>query len=209
MQISWNGLGSFTISAKPAQTEVTIVTNPFMPGEAKFKVQTGSILVRSHDDKDTSNIGAVSSEHPENGRKVFVVEHAGEYEVLGFFVTGVDAPRKDGTPHTIYRFDAESLRIGFLGALDRQLSTAEIESLGPIDILILPAGGKGVLSASDAASVVAEIEPSLVIGSYVGSGDYAKAEALPRELGCQSETSNKFKVAKTSLPEDMRVILFS
>ena len=209
MQISWNGLGSFTISAKPAQTEVSVVTNPFQPSEGKFKAQTGSILVRSHDDKDTSNLAAVTAEHPEAGKKVFVVDHAGEYEVQGLFVTGIDAPKKDGTPHTMYRFDAESLRVGFLGALDRALSASEVEALGPIDILILPAGGKGVLNPSDAAAVVAEIEPSIVIAAYVGSGDYAKPEALQRELGCQSESVNKFKVTKSGLAEDMRFILFT
>ena len=78
MQISWNGLGSFIVTAKPGASEMTLVTNPFVSGEAKFKPLEASIVVQSHAGKDTENLAAVSAEHPENGKKVFVLSHAGE-----------------------------------------------------------------------------------------------------------------------------------
>jgi hypothetical protein len=217
MQISWNGLGSFTIIAKPAQTEVTLVTNPF---SAEVSGETGrrpvftkieaSLVVQSHEGKDTNNLAAISAEHKEEGRKTFVIPHAGEYEVQGVFVNGIHAPKKDGSRHTIYRFDAEGMRVGFLGALDRPLTTTEVEALGPIDILIVPAGGKTVFSATQAAEAVAQVEPRLVIPSYVGSGDFGTAEALKRELGCQSEETGKLKIVRTGLPEeDMKMVILS
>lgn len=210
MQISWNGLGSFTMTSKPAQAEVTLVTNPFTSTEVKFKPLEASIVVQSHAGKDTNNLSAISPEHPEEGRKTFVVTHAGEFEIQGVFVTGVHAPKKDGTPHTIYRFDAEGMRVAWLGALDRALSAADIEALGPIDILIVPAGGQDVMSATQAAEVVAQIEPRLVIASYVGSSGYGTVDALKRELGCQSEDMPKLKITRAGLPEeDMKMILLS
>ena len=209
MQITWNGLGSFTIAAKPAQTDVTLVTNPFSHSELKFKATEASLVVQSHEGKDTGNLSAISPEHPEEGRKTFIIPHAGEYEVQGIFVTGIHAPKKDNTPHTIFRFDAESMRIGFLGALDRPLSAAEVEALGPIDMLILPAGGKDVLTAAQAAEVVTLVEPRLVMAAYVDGAGYGSAEALKRELGCQSESVNKFKITRTGLPEeDMKMIIY-
>lgn len=205
MQISWNGLGSFTFVAKPAQSEVTLVTNPFTSGETKFKATQASLVVQSHAGKDTNNLSAVSSEHADNGQEVFVVSHAGEYEVQGVFVTGIDAPRKDGTPHAIYRFDAEGMKIAFLGALDRALTAAEVESLGPIDILILPAD-KELLTAAQAAAIVGEVEPRIVIPSYT---DGAATDSLKRELGCQSEATAKFKIVRAGLPvEDMKMVTF-
>jgi hypothetical protein len=211
MQIAYNGLGSFTISAKPMQAEVTVVTNPFNSPNTKFKTVAASLAVSSHDGKDANNFSAVEPEHPEDKKDVFNIPHAGEYEVGGIAVTGVDAPRKDGTPHAIYRFDAEGMKIGFLGALDRTLSEKEIESLGPIDILILPAGGKSVLSATQAAEVVAQIEPRVVIPSYVDGGDeYGTADALKRELGCPTEEVNKYKIVRAGLPEeDMKLVTFT
>jgi hypothetical protein len=210
MNISWNGLGSFQISAKPGQSDVSLVTNPFSPtGNLKFpRAIEASIVVTSHEGKDTENLEAVVPEH--EGKKPFHVEHAGEYEVEGLFVTGVDAPKKDGTPHAVYRFDAEGMRIAFLGALDRQLTTKEIEGLGTIDVLIVPAGGTDVLSATSAAELVAQVEPRVVIASYVGDEGYGDVAALKRELSCAVEEVAKFKFTKATLPEeDMKLIVLS
>ncbi|MEK7183245.1 MAG: MBL fold metallo-hydrolase [Patescibacteria group bacterium] len=210
MQITWNGLGSFTITAKPAQTEVTLVTNPFNHPDIKFKSVAAYLVVQSHEGKDTSNLGAISPEHPEEGHKTFLIPHAGEYEIQGVFVTGIHAPKKDGSAHTIYRFDAENMRVGYLGALDRALTTADIEALGPIDILIVPAGGKDVFTATQAAEAVAQVEPRMVIASYVGDADYGTVDALKRELGCQTEDVGKLKIARAGLPEeDMKMVLLS
>ncbi len=208
MQISWNGLGSFTVISKPSQGDVTLVTNPFTSSDLRFKPVEASILVQSHEGKDTGNVGAISAEHPEEGRKTFAIPHAGEYEVQGVFVTGIHAPKKDGTSHAIFRFDAEGMRVGFLGALDRTLTTAEVEALGPIDILIVPAGGQDVLSATQAAEVVATVEPRMVIPSYVGAEKYGTADALKRELGCPSEEVQKLKITRSALPEeDMKMVI--
>ncbi|MFZ2681802.1 MAG: MBL fold metallo-hydrolase [Patescibacteria group bacterium] len=210
MQITWNGFGSFTLVSKPSQTEVTLVTNPFTHADVKFKAVEASIVVQSHQSKDTNNLGAISPEHPESGKKTFLIPHAGEYEVQNVFVTGIHAPKRDGSAHTLYKFDTEGIKIGFLGALDRELTTSEVEALGPIDILIVPAGGQDVMTASQAAVAVAQVEPRMVIAAYVGDGDYGAVEALQRELGCQSEDVGKLKVTRASLPEeDMKLVLLA
>ncbi len=209
MQINWNGLGSFTIVTKPAQAEVTLVTNPFTHSELKFKSVEASLVVQTHQGSDTNNLGAVLPERAQAGKKIFYIPHAGEYEVQGVFVTGIHAPKKDGSIHTIYRFDVEGMRVGFLGALDRSLTTLEVEGLGPIDILIVPAGGQDVLTASQAAEAVSLVEPRLVIAAYVDEGGYGSVEALKRELGCQSEEVSKLKITRASLPEeDMKMVVF-
>jgi L-ascorbate metabolism protein UlaG (beta-lactamase superfamily) len=210
MQIIWNGLGSFTLVSKPAQADVTLVTNPFTHADLKLKPVEASLVVQSHVGKDTGNVGAVLPEHPEEGRKTFLIPHAGEYEVQGVFVTGIHAPKKDGTAHTIFRFDTENMRVGFLGALDRTLTAAEIETLGPIDILLVPAGGQDVATASLAAEIVAQVEPRLVIASYVGDAPYGGVEALQRELGCLVEDAGKLKITRAGLPEeDMKMVLLA
>lgn len=215
MQILYHGLGSFTLSGKPGQGEVSLITNPFtQAGSLKFpRSASASLVVLSHEGKDTDNVESVVSEEDHDlKKKPFVVSYPGEYEVKGIFATGIDAPKKDGSAHTIYRFDVEGIHIGFLGALDRPLNEKEIEALGAVDILIIPAGGKDVLTASAAAELIAEIEPRLVIPSHIESGDglYASAEALKKELGCPTEESNKFKVLKSGLPaEDMRMVIVS
>lgn len=214
MNITWNGLGSIILTAKPGQTEVSLVTNPFTSVDGlKFpKSVAASIVVQSHKGEDTDNLEAVVEEHEGDG-KPFRVYHAGEYEVRGLFVTGISAPKKDGTEHTIYRFDSEGMHVAYLGAIDRALTSKEQEQLGAIDILLLPAGGGAVLGASAAAEVVAQIEPRMVVPLYVsavegdGAGDVA---AFTRELSVPSETMSKLKIVKAGLPEeDMRMVILS
>lgn len=202
------------LTAKPGQSEVSLVTNPFTTVAAlKFpKSVAASIVVQSHKGDDTDNLDAIVEEHEGDG-KPFRVYHAGEYEVRGLFVTGISAPKKDGTEHTIYRFDSEGMHVAYLGAIDRALTSKEQEQLGAIDILLLPAGGGAVLSASAAAEVVAQIEPRMVVPIYVsavegdGAGDVA---AFTRELSVPSETMSKLKIAKAGLPEeDMQMVILT
>lgn len=202
MQIAWNGLGSFEIAVKTGQGDVTVVTNPFSSDDVKFpRAQVASLIVASHDGKDASEYGAVAPEYPEDKRCPFIVDHAGEYEVRGVAVTGVHAPKKDGTVHTVYRIDAESMSIGFLGALDRMLTDKEIEQLGNIDVLLVPVGGEGTLGAKAAAELVAAVEPRMVVPSY------GEPEALCRELSCPTESTPKLKLTRAALPEeDMKVV---
>lgn len=200
--ISWNGLGSFTLAVKTPQGDVTVVTDPFESKEVKFpRSIAASLIVSSHDSGDARVYDAIVSEYPEDKRCPFIVEHAGEYEVRGVAVTGVSLPRKDGSAHTAYRVDVESMRIGLLGALDRAMTDKEVEALGTIDVLIVPVG-KDVLSVSVAAEVVAAIEPRLVIPSHTQD-----QSEFCRELSCPTETTQKLKLVRSGLPEeDMKVV---
>lgn len=214
MNIAWNGLGSVIITAKVGQEDVSLVTNPFTSvGSLKFpKSVSASLVVKSHIGDDTDNDSAVVPEH-EGDPQPFVVDHAGEYEVRGIFATGISVPKKDGAPHTIYRFDVEGIHVGFLGAIDRSLTSKELEELGAVDILLIPAGGEGVLSASAAAQAVAQIEPRMVVPMYVSAAEgdgYGDVAAFVREISAPNETVPKLKITRAGLPEeDLRVVILT
>ena len=195
-------MGSYTFAMKTASGDVTVVTDPFASGDVKFpRSLAASLVVSSYDDAAAHTLDAIVPEYPEDKRNPFLVEHAGEFEVRGVAVTGVAAPRKDGTLHTIYRMDAENMHIGFLGALDRVLTDKEVEALGTVDVLIIPTG-TGVLSASACAEVIAQIEPRLVIPSYAED-----TSAFCRELSAPTESTPKLKLVRAGLPEeDMKIV---
>ena len=205
MDITWHGLGSFSFSGKPVSGEVTLVTDPFEGGEGLRYPRTlsAALVVQSHEGKDAGNAEAISGM---DKKQPFVVHHAGEYEVQGVFVTGIRAPKKDGSEHTIYRIIFEGIKIGFLGALDRTLTDTELERLGDIDVLIVPVGGGEVLNKDGAQDVVNQVEPRLVVPSYFHVSGSTRtlegADAFCKELACPREDSNKLKITKSSLPED-------
>lgn len=213
MNITWHGLGSFSISGKPISGEVSIVTDPYEGGEGLRYPRTlsAAIVASSHDSKDANNVDAVSGM---DKKKPFLVNHAGEYEVQGIFVTGVRAPKKSGEEHSIFRITMEGVKIGFLGSIDRKLTNAELEGLGEIDVLIVPVGGGDVLDKDGAQEVVNQVEPRLVVPSYfhvAGSKrKLADAEAFCKEMACPREDTNKLKITKSSLPqEDIQVAVLA
>ena len=209
MQISWHGLGCFRLSGKPNGQEVTVVTDPYQNSVGlRFpRSLTASMTLVSHDAPGANNIEAIGGE---NEVPSFVVTYPGEYEVKGVFATGVAAARSDGE-HTIYRIDFEDMTVGFLGALDRTLTDDELSTLGSIDILLIPMGGGDVLGKTQAADLVAEIEPRLVIPSYYHVDGLKEkregVEAFCKELGCPREDVSKLKMTKNALPvEGLRLI---
>lgn len=211
MQITWNGLGSFAITGKPIQGDVTLVTDAYQNSTGlRFpRTLTGSIVVQSHDGDLASNTSAIGDE----GKiKPFAVTHAGEFEVRGIFVTGIRAPKKDGTEHTIYRIGLEGMKIAFLGALDRKLTDKELAALGDIDILIVPVGGGSVMDKDTASDVVSQVEPRLVIPSHFKvqglKEKFADVKPFCDELACPTEESKKIKLTKSGLPqEDIQIIV--
>lgn len=210
MNISWNGFGSYTLKGKPLDGEVTLVTDPYdnATGLRFPRTLKASIIAQSHDSDYANNLEAVS---PEGEGRIFKVTHAGEYEVRGIFVQGVTAKKKDESAHTVFKITFEDVRIGFLGALDRKLNAAEVEALGEVDVLIVPIGGNSVMDAKLAAEVVGQIEPRIVVPSFVnvkGSKEkFAEVKDFCTEIGLTSEEVNKLKVTRSSLPaEDMQVI---
>jgi len=213
MQINWNGLGSFTVVGKPFTGDVTIVTDPYDASVGmKFpRNLAASIVVSSHVGEMANNIKEVAGE---DAKHPFVIDHAGEFEVKGVFVTGVRAVRKDGADHTIYRIDLEDVSIGFLGALDRVLTDKEVEALGTVDVLILPVGGGSVIDKSIASDITAQIEPRLVIPSHFAvkglKEKFESVQGFCEEVSCSSEESKKLKLTRNSLPqEDMQVTVLS
>ncbi|MSR85310.1 MBL fold metallo-hydrolase, partial [Candidatus Uhrbacteria bacterium] len=101
--------------------------------------------------------------------------------------------------------------IGFLGGLHRMLTEEEQGRLENIDILLLPVGGAGHLTAKQAVETIQIVEPRIVIplGHHVEGvkEKLGSADAFCKELGvCKRQDSNKLKISKKDLPaEDLLV----
>lgn len=211
MIIQWFGLGNFSISGKVGGEDVAVVTDPYGDtfGVRPPRAMQANMVAQSHQKGYADNIDMVTA--PE-GKEVFAVTHAGEYETSGVFVNGIHAPTKALPGHTIYRVFLEEMSIGFLGALDRKLTDSEIEDLGDIHVLILPVGGDDVLSPADAADVVAQVEPRIVIPAHYHidklNTKHGTVESFVKSLGVTPTREQKFKVTKSSLPaEDMELVI--
>jgi L-ascorbate metabolism protein UlaG (beta-lactamase superfamily) len=168
----------------------------------------------------TAHIVTLSSRNPEHvtpavikpvKERVFVIDGPGEYEVEGIMITGVRTyhDNQKGARHghnTVYVISLDGLVFCHLGELGHDLTTQQIEEIGVIDVVFVPANSS--LSPAKLTEIVASIEPRAVIPLY----DTPKQlEKIAHEFGLKEwSAQEKVSVTDSSLPaegEEMRMIV--
>ncbi len=164
-KISWAGQSCFSISVSHGKDHsADIVIDPFSEEAIGLKLPSLSadIVMVSHEHKDHNNVKGVK------GTPV-VIDGPGEYEVKEVFVQGISSfhdneQGKERGTNTIYMFEAEQMRFCHLGDLGQaQLTDEQLEKIGRVDILMIPVGGVYTISGAEAAKIIAQIEPKIVI----------------------------------------------
>ena len=147
-----------------------------------------------------ADIAFVSLNHPDfNGveevtrtaKEPFVVRGPGEYEIQGVFVKGFETPSAyspDAVRNTMYSVRLEDMNILFLGALSEKKPNLEIiEDMDSVDVLFVPIGGDGVLSAADAHELAVSLEAKVIIPiHYDGMGEKDALKVFLKEAGEES-----------------------
>src|SRR3989344_5861765 len=159
MEIQYIGHSSFKIRGKNA----SVVCDPYDPQFTglKFPKISAEIVTISHNHGDHNNSEGVSD-------KTLVISGPGEYEVKGVKVVGLSTYHdgkegKERGKNTIYRIDIDKISPVHLGDLGHKLTDSQIDSLGTVDILLIPVGGVYTLNPAEAAVVVSQLEPKVII----------------------------------------------
>jgi L-ascorbate metabolism protein UlaG (beta-lactamase superfamily) len=155
-----------------------------------------------------------------------VIEGAGEYEVGGLLIYGTAVKRyidDDKDPHragTIYKIVCDGLTIAIIGNANSKTDFGKVLADGnnTIDVLIIPVGGGGyTIDYKDAAKIVKELEPKVVIPvHYKEDGiNYEvpqdSVDLFIKELSVDVEDAgSKFKIKSAeSLPASLTVVKIS
>lgn len=160
---------------------------------------------------------------PDVESTALLLEGPGEYEVGPFAITGLSARRHIDTEaehnqSAVYHIDVNDIRIGVVGNVAAPLSEEQLETIGIVEILILPVGGNGyTLDAKSAASVVAQVEPKIVIPVHYA--DAAVNYEVPQdsvddfvaELGAPVEYADtRFKLKSlAAIPAALTTVIIS
>ena len=212
MEITWYGHSCFRLTER---NYATVVTDPFDSksiGYSALRLKSDIVTV-SHAAPGHSNTDAVKGiSH--------VIDGAGEFEIGGVFITGVQTDggssrkkgKDDAARNTIYVFDYDGITVAHLGDLKHTPTQSEIESLGTINVALVPVGGGGGLNAAKAAEIISLLEPNLVIPMHYSTPDVKlPLDALNKfikEMGLsQTETQPSLKVTRSSLPHETHVIV--
>ena len=207
MEIVWLGHSCFRLKGR----DVTIITDPHdrTSGYTLGKV-TADVVTVSHRAPDHSNVKAI-------GGNPRVVDGPGEYEIGGVFITGL-ATRRDGSKgrdserNTAYQIEIDDLTICHLGDLGHILTPEQVELMSNADVLLIPVGGNNTINAGQAAEVVSQIEPRIVVPMHykteVSTLDLDPVGKFLREMGVKDPTPQpKLTVTRGNLPEETTVVL--
>ena len=137
-------------------------------------------------------------------KKPFAIAGPGEYEVKGVFIKGFASESGyDGEKriNTIYTVSLEGMNICFLGALNQaELPKDADEALETVDILFVPVGGEGVLSAAQAYKLAVSIGPKIMIPVHYGEiGGKEALKAFLKEAGENPKPEAKLTLKKKDL----------
>jgi len=207
MDITWLGHSCFRIRG----TRTRVITDPYPPS-------LGYSL-----GKPTAHILTVSHQHPGHsyvqgiGGQPKVIHGPGEYEIGDVLISGIvtfhDAEQgKTKGKNTIYLIEVDEVAVCHLGDLGHVLTTAQVEEIGNVDVLLLPVGGVSTIDAAKAAEVVRQIEPKAVVPMHYKTAALSwKLEPVDRflkEIGLKEVNSQpKLSLTKSSLPLSTQVFL--
>jgi L-ascorbate metabolism protein UlaG (beta-lactamase superfamily) len=212
MEITWYGHSCFRLTER---NYATVVTDPF---DSK---SIGYSALRLKSDIVTVSHAAPGHSHTDAVKGIsHVIDGAGEFEIGGVFITGVQTDggssrkkaKDDAARNTIYVIDYDGITVAHLGDLKHTPTQSEIESLGTINVALVPVGGGGGLNAAKAAEIISLLEPNLVIPMHYST----PAAKLPldalnkfiKEMGLsQTETQPSLKVTRSSLPHETHVVV--
>ena len=174
--------------------------------------QTADVVTISHEDAGHINLDAVKPEF-------MTLRGPGEYEVHDVFVTGIRtfhdaAGGKERGYNTIYLIELEGMVICHLGDLGHPLTEEQAEAMANVDVLLAPVGGGTVIEPAQAAEIVSQLEPKVVIpmryATALGDKELGTPEPFAKELGVELPAAEEKLVLRHSeLGETMRLVMLA
>jgi L-ascorbate metabolism protein UlaG (beta-lactamase superfamily) len=208
VDLSWLGHACFRLRGR----DVTILTDPYEGdgwGYPPLAVSANVVTI-SNDHPHHAGISAVEG-------RPHVLRGPGEYEISGVLIWGVRTARTPDNPtkNTAFIIKIEELTICHLGDLaSAPLTSDELANIKDADVLLVPVGGNCTINAQQAAGVVAQVEPKLIVPMHYATEEtrgYLALDDISRfckELGAtEAAPRSRLSITPTSLPSEPTVML--
>ncbi len=198
IEITYFGRNCFRLKGRDG----AVITDPVSPdsGFAFSKQSAEIVTVSRRIDPGYSYTEGV-------GGDPIVLDAPGEYEIGGILVTGLANRHADGTRNVMFICEIDGIRVGHLGLAQN----ATLEEFKGIDVLLLPGGGLNARAPNLAADLMTKIDPRLVIPMNYKTGPETMAleplESFFKETGSRPEPQPKISVSRSSLPQDLTIMV--
>ncbi len=203
MDLQFYGANCFSLSLKG--TRIVIDDN---------LVELGAKHVTKPDDVSLCTL--LHKDEPA-GRLVF--DGPGEYEVADISIIGIPARShmdESGIERaTMFKLVTGEMSILFTGHVHPDLTEAQLEAVGMIDVMAVPVGGNGyTVDPVGALKLIKAIEPKIVIPSHYADKSLKypvpqqELAAALKEIGMEpKETVSKLKLKPTELADVTQLIV--
>jgi L-ascorbate metabolism protein UlaG (beta-lactamase superfamily) len=171
MRIRWFGQSAFLLTG-----EQTVAIDPFGSAMAERAAERGMVFAFPPVAIDHVDLLLVTHEHGDHngvegvgGEPATIRSTAGTFPSPVGEVVAVSSEHDDaaGTvrgPNTIFRFALDGLVVCHLGDFGQPaLRPEQRQAIGEVDVLMMPVGGGPTIGGSNAAALVRELAPRLVV----------------------------------------------
>ncbi|MCX6737802.1 MAG: MBL fold metallo-hydrolase, partial [Candidatus Parcubacteria bacterium] len=161
MNISWLGGGFVRLEYK----NLSVAINPYTEVETgvkppRFKFDL-AVLSKLEDVATNPYVNNVDNTQ-------FILAGDGEIEKNDVFILGFSMNQEGNTPKAkngnIFVIKGEDISLAYLGCLpEGKLTSAMLDKIGTVDILLVPVGDGDSLSEGEAIEAINDLEPKIVI----------------------------------------------
>ncbi|MFH1246624.1 MAG: MBL fold metallo-hydrolase [Candidatus Liptonbacteria bacterium] len=167
-------------------------------GEECFRLQSGelSILVNPSSNRLKGDVVlktiAATDAVPEQDEFIF----PGEYETRGIEMHGFQVEQESTATFvkTVFEVIWEGMKFVFLGHISKSIEGEWLDNLAEPDILFVPTGDSHFIDPHEAAKLIKQIEPAVIIPSY-----RKKPEEFLKAMGEKGEALERLVIKKKDL----------
>ena len=151
-------------------TGTTVVTDPYSSDIGiTLPPLTADVVTVSHAHYDHNNVTAVSGDP-------MVIDKPGMHDVKGVQIFGLNTYHDEHNgskrgSNIIFNIRMDGVNVCHLGDVGHGPSPMMIEAIGPVDILLVPVGGKYTIDAEIAKEYVDRLMPSVIIPMHYKTDD--------------------------------------
>lgn len=210
MEIFWYGHSCFRFTETGFASVVTDPFDSISIGNAPLQL-SADIVTISHNKPGHNHVSAINND-------AFIIDGAGEYEIGGVYVIGLQTNGQLKIPdpserNTLYIFDYNGINIVHLGGIDRVPTQNEIEEIGTVHVALVPIGGSNSFNATKAAEVISLLDPNIIVPMhYMTEHSLIRLDPLNKfinEMGLSNvDPISSLKISSARvLPETTQIVV--
>lgn len=208
VNITWHGRTCFRLEGRES---IAIVTDPYSPELGiRLPPVRADVVTVSHHDASCQYLDAVKGPFK-------LLDGPGEYEISGVFITGVStfADEREGRDrglNTVFAFDFDGTTICHLGQLGHVPTQSQVKNIGSVNVLLVPVGGGGSLTSTQASEVIGLFEPDVIVPMrYQIAGLQEELDSVDnflKEMGVEDvDRQRTLQVSETGTSDETDIVL--